>query len=661
MRRLTPDRISRLACAAGVWCVTLPAMPAFGQAVTEAFLWNRSAEEPAIVQQLEDRGVMTVRPIVIPDERGRVGANVHFGWPVAAQKDDVIVLLFTRLPWHYPGADPTRAADAFSSQMVYVRSEDGGRTWSDQADLRDWQKTEPAVSPAGMRAIEFLSDGRLIAAGRYGLFVSKDEGRTWTHHPDAFTEPLPEEARGANFGPNIIEHPRHGLLLSGHAWRIKGGVFYPEMWYWQSSDGEHFKRLRVPYPNIPSSNGEPSGVLLGDRMLFIGRSHDETNFEPATGTFRYSQLLGEPGSLALKPSFTNIRTSDAGDELVDLAVRDGFPTRKAYTWGKWSQDTAAVMLNPATNRVEVVATNRSGRGGANTDDLSRQSLNLWSIDPDELLNGSSTWRFEGTLLERKLLDAPQLLDGMHPAGATIDLKRGVQHIFIYVGYYKGPAGVFHVTRTLDTDKLSSALHELRHTSADVPPPTVEQPPPTPFLTLFEDAPWHGDGDDAVNLSDQLAQLRSLDALTIVARFKTQSLERQTIFAASDTRQPSAEASLYVEHGKLRYVVRDGEPTGSLGYRATQQVSDGQWHWAAVTLAGSRATLYLDGRILQNGSVPFFPRLPGINAAGIGRNVDDSGPQWFWIGELSHVRFWKEALTASQIDQLTTGLDKETAP
>ena len=48
-------------------------------------------------------------------------------------------------------------------------------------------------------------------------------------------------------------------------------------------------------------------------------------------------------------------------------------------------------------------------------------------------------------------------DGFHPAAAVIDRKRGVQHIFIYSGHVDGPSGVFRITRTLDTPKLTAFL------------------------------------------------------------------------------------------------------------------------------------------------------------------------------------------------------------
>jgi len=48
-------------------------------------------------------------------------------------------------------------------------------------------------------------------------------------------------------------------------------------------------------------------------------------------------------------------------------------------------------------------------------------------------------------------------DGFHTGGAVIDQERGVQHVFFYSGHPGGPAGVFRLTRTLNTPKLTDFL------------------------------------------------------------------------------------------------------------------------------------------------------------------------------------------------------------
>ncbi len=80
-------------------------------------------------------------------------------------------------------------------------------------------------------------------------------------------------------------------------------------------------------------------------------------------------------------------------------------------------DTVDLSLNPLTKRLEIVRSERHN-----------MELSLWSIDP---------------------------------AGAVIDEKRGVQHVFIYTGHPNGPAGVYRITRTLNTPKLKSILDDTK--------------------------------------------------------------------------------------------------------------------------------------------------------------------------------------------------------
>ena len=108
-------------------------------------------------------------------------------------------------------------------------------------------------------------------------------------------------------------------------------------------------------------------------------------------------------------------------------------------------DTVDLSLNPVTQRLEIVRSERH-----------RMQLWLWSIDPKDWAKGQ--WRRECRLLARKG-GFYSAADGFHPAGAIIDKKRGVQHIFIYIGHPNGPAGVFRITRTLNTPKLKQLLIE----------------------------------------------------------------------------------------------------------------------------------------------------------------------------------------------------------
>ena len=60
-----------------------------------------------------------------------------------------------------------------------------------------------------------------------------------------------------------------------------------------------------------------------------------------------------------------------------------------------------------------------------------------------------------TAVENRWLPDDQCI--VSTGGAIVDEERGVQHVFFHSGHPGGPAGVFRLTRTLDTPKLSKFL------------------------------------------------------------------------------------------------------------------------------------------------------------------------------------------------------------
>ncbi|MDR0353023.1 MAG: IPT/TIG domain-containing protein, partial [Opitutaceae bacterium] len=94
-----------------------------------------------------------------------------------------------------------------------------------------------------------------------------------------------------------------------------------------------------------------------------------------------------------------------------------------------------------------------------------KSLNIWSIDPVDLLAGGTTWRFDGNLVERRGIilggaqvgaDLDYYKDGYHPGGSIVDEAAGQQHIFIYIGVYTQYANAYRLSRPLDTYAFRAA-------------------------------------------------------------------------------------------------------------------------------------------------------------------------------------------------------------
>ncbi len=392
--------------------------------------------------------LLEIAPVVLPEGDTLLGNNDHFGWPVATMARRAIIVVFYRIPQHWGDKAPR---DKFTSNAVVVRSTDGGHTWSKPLSLGDLVETQTPGCRRGFgNSIGTTTDGTVVVGTSYGVFRSSDEGVTWQHLPGAFGEGQLKGPR-TNHGPRLIEHPEYGLLCAGHDASQKRRnpdhtpYIPPELWLRYSRDGGRTWQEQMQQLPDFATPIEPTLLTFDGRLLVLARCHGAASFEPERKTWRYVQLFSRNGRRPLTPQLTNIRCSDTRD------IGGG-----AYH-GPWTQDTTSLCINPMSGRIEAVVTNRNGGGPGHELDRDSQTLNLWSIAPAELDEGSATWRFKGTLLRRHGICAKATADGMHPGGAVIDAKRGVQHIFIYAGMPTGPAGIFRVTRTLKTGELHQLL------------------------------------------------------------------------------------------------------------------------------------------------------------------------------------------------------------
>jgi hypothetical protein len=84
-------------------------------------------------------------------------------------------------------------------------------------------------------------------------------------------------------------------------------------------------------------------------------------------------------------------------------------------------DTPDIQYNPLSQRYEVAAPHRFGDGPG---PIGKMKVNLYSIDPSDLAEGSSIWRYDGTLIRYK--DKFGISDGFNIVGSVVDLSRGVR-------------------------------------------------------------------------------------------------------------------------------------------------------------------------------------------------------------------------------------------
>lgn len=404
------------------------------------YLLNMPQKEIERIESLETAGIMELSPVALPAGANLRTNNWHFGWPVSMMQDDTICVFFSVKHDHHGSG---RVPDENVILDAMIRSTDRGQSWSSIIDMSEY-KPDGQNTIAGMRAVGVI-DGTMYFAGRSGVYRSESKGETWQYLENSFT-PAQISHKTINYGPSIVKHEDYGLLMAlnnskelqlfysrdkGETWKVKTQQMEPE--------------LRV--------HGEPTIIEHKGALIMLARAYGSKAYNENKKLFSYSQFWSEDGSLPFKYKLTNIHTTDIAEQLAVLAGE-----RKSKAFGFWSQDTTDLIYNPFTKRLEAVITNRTG-GGPGNEKEACQSLNLWSISPEALLAGDSEWRFEGTLLKRRTFDSAKFFDGMHPAGTSVDLKNKKQHIFVYLGYYNGPTGIFQLTRTLDTPEVSVYLKQ----------------------------------------------------------------------------------------------------------------------------------------------------------------------------------------------------------
>ena len=391
-----------------------------------ATILSLTAESSAQLKRMKPPGLLEVAPVNYPAES--TGDCNHFGWPVSTITGDTIVVMHRRIPGH--NAKGAGKPDPTMSYGIVLRSEDGGKTWSKPYDLRDCMRPADrhrgGIVPLSHRAkfdrtnksatgykvhlhsIGTARDGAVVAINNHGVFRSQDAGRTWIHFSTAFRDDnFPHQI--VNLGPRIVDHPQHGLMVFGN-WFGEANSYHQlsnRLVAISSRDGGATWKVEEHDAQFPQY--EPATLFYKGRYLFVTRDQAKVR--------AHKQMSWSPG---------------AAPQVIDTNLQDPRLV-----------DTVDFCLNPVTQRFEIVRSERH-----------RMELWLWSMNPADWETGQ--WRRECRLLavDGKFYSTA---DGFHPAGAVVDVKRGVQHIFIYAGHPNGPAGVFRITRTLQTPQLAAAL------------------------------------------------------------------------------------------------------------------------------------------------------------------------------------------------------------
>ena len=286
-----------------------------------------------------------------------------------------------------------------------------------------------------------------------GMAISDDGGQNWALSEGAFDNCNTTDSEG--MGPIIINHPVFGLMMFNGSDADEEGT-PPWKAYIRRSTDDGFTWDDISWDTSKDGDydytwpKEPAALTWGPgHILLISRDHS-SEFPDDGRTWAMSQHLYK---------------YESGDTFSasDIVFETQRSNIEGNLWDNiWANDTADVSYNPVTGRIEVLHCARFGGGpgyDGNNTEVAKETLNIWSIDPDELLAGSNVWRFEGTMLVRNDRHSPATkIDGLHPGSAVIDEDNDLQHIYVYAGGHCGEeVGVFQIDRTLNTGQLSAYL------------------------------------------------------------------------------------------------------------------------------------------------------------------------------------------------------------
>jgi len=159
----------------------------------------------------------------------------------------------------------------------------------------------------------------------------------------------------------------------------------------------------------------------------------------------------------------------------------------------------------------------------------------------------------------------------------------------------------------------------------------------------------------IDITDDVDKVIGLSEASILARFRTSKTGVFTFFSASNDRYPDGEVAFTMVNGQLMCHVRDTEGKVKQVYTAPGNYSDGQWHTAVLTLGPAGTKVYVDGRVIAEGSTPVsFNTVSGLNSMSIGRNVDDKGEpgEWHYEGDIDLVQVYARELSQEEVIQLS---------
>lgn len=164
--------------------------------------------------------------------------------------------------------------------------------------------------------------------------------------------------------------------------------------------------------------------------------------------------------------------------------------------------------------------------------------------------------------------------------------------------------------------------------------------------------FNGTGD-YVDVTGDLGKVAALTQGSVAVKFKTASSAlAKTFLSASNTLKPSSNLSFTMNNGTVYFENRE-DNVYATRMNASGTFNDGKWHTAVLTVDHTGSKIYVDGAVRADStSTAFFSNVNNLSGMWIGRNVDSTGGEWHFAGDMEFVKVYGRALTASEIAELS---------